>query len=96
MTTTDALANAGVSGLTFTFLGTLQPLALGSIDDGHSVGLAGRSADAGTVHGPDPEVVRVAHFQAVNRVFAHTDGGVVALDPGVAAGFAPVHQTSSM
>lgn len=82
------------SGVTFTFLGTLQLLAFGSVDRSHLVRLAGRSADASAVHGPDTEMVCVAHFQAMNRVFANIDGGVVALDPGVTAGFTPVHQTS--
>lgn len=82
------------SGVTFTFLGTLQLLALDSVERGHLVRLAGWSADASAVHGPDAEMVCVAHFQAMNRVFANIDGGVVALDPGVTAGFTPVHQTS--
>lgn len=82
--------------VTFTFLGTLQPLALGRVDGGDFIGLAGRPADAGAVHAPDAEVVRAARFQAVNWVFANIDGGVVALDPGVAAGFTPAHRTSTI
>lgn len=77
----------------FTFLGTLQPLALGVVDGGHFVGLAGRPADAGAVHGSDTEVVGVAHSQAVHRVFTNLHWGIVALDPGVAAGFTPTDRT---
>lgn len=77
----------------FTFLGTLQPLALGSVEGGHFVGLAGRPADAGAVHGSDPEVVGAAHAQAVHRVFTDLHWGIVALDPGVAASFTPTPRT---
>lgn len=80
----------------FTFLGTLQPLALGGIEGGHFVRLAGRPADAGAVHGSDPEVVGVAHAQTVHRVFTNLHRGVVALDPLVAAGFTPADAISIM
>lgn len=70
----------------FTFFGTLQPLTLRGVQRGHFVGLAWRSADAGAVHSPDPEVVGVAHAQPMCRIFANLHWGVVALDPGVAAG----------
>lgn len=76
----------------FTFICTLQPLALGSVEGGHFVRLAGRPADAGAVHGSDPEVVGVAHFQAVHRVFTNLHWGIIALDPGVTASFTPAHR----
>lgn len=92
---TDPLEDVGISALgilVITFLFTLQPLALGRVEGGHLVRLAGRPADASAVHSPDPEVVGAAHAQAVHRVFTNLDGGVVALDPGVAAGLAPVDE----
>lgn len=97
-TTTDVSKRwrPAASDVTFTFLGTLQPLVLSRVDGGDFVGLAGWPADAGAVHGPDAEVVRASCFQAVNWVFANVDGGVVALDPGVAAGFTPAQQTSTI
>lgn len=79
----------------FTFLGTLQPLVLGGVDGGHLVRLPGWSADAGAVHSSDPEVVRVAYAQTVNRVFTNIHRGVVALDPGVASSFTPVNHTAA-
>lgn len=75
----------------FTFISTLQPLALGFVECGHFVGLAGRPADAGAVHGADAEVVGAAHFQSVHWVFTNLHRGVVALDPGVAASLTPTH-----
>lgn len=75
-----------------TFLCTLQPLALGGVDGGHFVRLAGRPADAGAVHRSDAEVVGVAHAEAVHRVFTDLHRGVVALDPGVAADFTPAER----
>lgn len=89
---TETLANQAASRLrhsAFTFLGTLQPLALGGVDGGHLVGAAGRPADACAVHRSDAEVVGASHTQAVHRVFAHFHRGVVALDPVVGASLAP-------
>lgn len=77
----------------FTFLSTLQPLTLCGIDGGHFVGLAGCPADAGAVHSSDAEVVGVAHFQAMHRVFTNSHWSIIALDPGVAASFTPTEQT---
>lgn len=91
-TTTAPLGNSrnpAVLYFVFTFIGTLQPLALSSIEGGHFVRLAGRPADAGAVHGSDPEVVGAAHAQAVHRVFTNLHWGVIALDPSVAPGFTP-------
>lgn len=80
----------------FTFISTLQPLALGVVEGGHFVGLAGRPADAGAVHGADAEVVGASHFQAVHRVFTNLHRGIVALDPGVAASLTPTHRDQGM
>lgn len=77
----------------FTFIGTLQPLTLSGVESGHFVRLAGWPADADTIHGSDPEVVGVAHLQAVHRVFTNLHWGVVALDPAVAASFTPTNQS---
>lgn len=96
---TETLANRAASRLlhsAFTFLATLQPLALGGVDGGHLVGPAGRPADAGAVHRSDAEVVGASHAQAVRRVFAHLHRGVVALDPVVGAGLAPADPQQEM
>lgn len=77
----------------FTFLGTLQPLTLRGVNGGHFVGFAGRPADAGAVNSSDAEVVGVAHFQAMHRIFTNSHRSVIALDPGVAASFTPTDQT---
>lgn len=76
----------------FTFLGTLQPLALGRVEGGHFVRFAGRPAHPGAVHGSDTEVVWASDAQAMNRVFTNLHRGIIALDPGVAARFTPAGQ----
>lgn len=73
----------------FTFLFTLKPLALGSVDCGHLIWLARCSADAGAVHGSDAEVVGAAQAQAVYRVLTNLYWGIIALNPGVTANFTP-------
>lgn len=80
----------------FTFVGTLQPLALGGVQGGDFLRLAGRPADADFVHGSDPEVVGVAHAEAVHRVFTHLHGGVVALDPSVGTDVTPERQRETL
>lgn len=90
--------NRGVSPLApplhpfiaFTFLTTLQPLALGWVNGGHLLGPAGWPTDASAVDGADAEVVAASSAEAMDRVFAHLHGGVVALDPGIGAGLASV------
>lgn len=76
--------------IAFTFLATLQPLALCRVNGGHLFGPSGWPAHAGAVYGTDAEVVAASNFEVMDWIFTHLYWGVVALDPGVGASLAPV------
>lgn len=76
--------------IAFTFLATLQPLALSRIDGGHPFGPSGWPAHAGAVDGADTEVVAASNFEVMDWIFTHLYRGIIALDPGISASLAPM------